>query len=174
MGIADRLKEQGFKPESNVDGEWKPYNGTYRCLFKTLRADYDEKNQGAYVQGEWDIEEVLTGDMKRDSKFPAFRRRYYFDFDNPSDDQLENAKDLANDVFTATGKEIDLTDKLHFIASAEPIIGQEAYIRAWGFTFEKDKAGNVIPEDQRKQIQSFVVQKKAVAEKKRSADSIAF
>ena len=174
MSLSDKLKALGFKPELNLDGEWQPYNGTYKCSWKTLRADYDEKNQGAFVQAEWDIEETLAGDMKRDSKFPAFRRRYYFDWENPTDDQLENAQDLANDVFTATGLEVDLGSQEAFRLSAQSVVGKEAYLRAWGFTFEKKKDGTPIPEDQRKTIQYFVVQKASVAQKKRSASSVAF
>ena len=174
MSLADKLTQANFKPENNTDGEWLPYNGTYKCTWKTLRADYDEKNQGAFVQAEWDIQEVLTGDMKRDSKFPAFRKRYYFDFDEPTDEQVETAKKLANDVFTATGIDLELGSKQAFIASADKVIGQEAYLRAWGFAFDKKQDGTPIPESDRKQIQSFVVQKASVAEKKRSSESVAF
>lgn len=174
MSLADALKAAGFKPEASNEGEWLPYNGTYRCVFRTLRAEYDEKNKGDYAQTEYDIEEVLTGDMKRESKYPAFRKRYYLDFDNPTQDHLENAKELANAVFTATGLELNFDSKEAFINSAEQVIGKEAYLRAWSFAFEKDRSGNVIPEDQRKAVQFFAVIKKSVGEKKRSAQSVAF
>ena len=45
MSLADALKAAGFKPEASNEGEWLPYNGTYRCVFRTLRAEYDEKNK---------------------------------------------------------------------------------------------------------------------------------
>lgn len=174
MSLAEKLAQAGFKPEASTEGEWTPYNGTYRCSWKTLRVEHDEKNQSNFVQAEWEIEEVLTGDMKRESKYPAFRKRFYLDFDDPTEDQVNNAKDLANMVFTATGLELDYTDQQHFIAVAEKVIGQDVYIRSWGWTPDKDVKGNILSEDQKKTIQQFRVMKKAVAEKKRSTQSVAF
>mgnify|MGYP001559556343 CR=1 FL=1 len=174
MGLADKLKERGFKPEASSDGEWNPYNGTYRCPIRTLRPDRDEKNQADFIQLELDIEEVLVGDMKRESKFPAFRKRYYVDWDTPSDDQADNAQELANVVFTGTGIDLDFSSAEAFKASAEQVIGKEVYIRAWGHTFDKKQDGTPIPDEQRKATQFWVAQKKNVAEKKRSAQSVAF
>ncbi len=174
MSLADKLAAAGFKPEANSEGEWQPYNGTYRCSLSALRAERDEKNNCDFVQTEYEIQEVLTGDMKRESKYPAFRKRYYLDFENPTEDHLDNAKELANVVFTATGAELDFSSKSAFIASASPLVGQDAYLRAWGFKFEKDFKGNAIPADQQKSTQFFKVMKKSAAEKKRTADSVAF
>lgn len=174
MSIADRLKEAGFKPEVSTEGEWQPYNGTYRCTIKALRVERDEKNACDFVQAEYDIEETLEGDPKRDSKYPAFRKRYYMDFENPTDAHLENVKKLSNAVFTATGLELDYTDKQSFIASAAACIGLDIYIRAWGWKPEKDVKGNAIAEENQKTIQQFSVVKKEVAEKKRSSNSVAF
>ena len=174
MSLAEKLKAAGFKPEASTEGEWKSYNGTYRCSWKTLRPEYDEKNQGWYVQAEWDIEEVLAGDMKRDSKYPAFRKRYYFDWENPTEDNLDSAKALANDIFTVTGGEIDFTSKESFAEAAKGIIGKDTYLRAWEWKPEKKADGTPIPEDQRRGLQQFRIQKKEVAEKKRTEQSVAF
>ena len=174
MGIKEALEASGFRPEASTDGEWQPYNGTYRCSIKTLRPEFDEKNKAHFVQAEYDIEEVLAGDMKRDSKFPAFKQRFYIDWENPTEDHLENAKNLSNQVFTASGKELDWTDKPLFVETAKPLIGHTVYLRAWGWTPEKDSNGNPLPEDQKRTIQQFRVVKQTVAEKKRSASSVAF
>jgi len=152
----------------------QPYNGTYKCSIKTLRPEYDEKNQGDFIQVEYDIEETLAGDMKRDSKYPAFRKRYYIDWENPTQDHLENAKSLSNDVFTASGQELDFSSKEVFQAQAAGLIGQSAYLRAWGWTPEKDIKGQPIADENKKTIQQFRVTKQSVAEKKRSAQSVAF
>ena len=174
MSIQEKLVEAGFKPEVSTEGEWQPYKGVYLCKIVTLRPEFDEKNSAHFVQVEYDISEVLTGDMKRESKYPAFRKRYYLDWDNPEDSHLENVKSLSNDIFTATGKEMDWTDKAQFSASAESLIGQDVYLRAWGWTPDKDIKGNPLADDQKRTIQQFKVMKKEVAEKRRTADSVAF
>lgn len=174
MSLQEKLEAAGFKPEVSTEGEWQPYNGTYRCKISTLRAEHDEKNSADFVQVEFEIEEVLSGDMKRDSKYPAFRKRYYLDFENPTDKQVETAKTLANLVFTATGAELDFGSKSSFIASADKVVGQEAYLRAWGWTPDKDIKGQPIADEDKKSIQQFSVMKKSAAEKKRTANSVAF
>ena len=174
MSLEDKLKAKGFKPEASDDGEWKPYIGTYKCSFKTLRVERDEKNACDFIQLELDIVEHIAGDAKRDSKFPAFKKRYYIDFDNPTDDHVENFEKLSKVVFTGTGLELSSTNKQSFIASAGQVIGKTVYIRAYGWTPEKDMSGNEIPEDKRKTNQMWTAQKEAVAEKKRSAESMPF
>ena len=174
MSLAEKLKAVGFKPEVSTEGEWQPYNGTYKCKITTLRAEHDDKNNADFVQLEFDIQEVLAGDMKRESKYPAFKKRYYLDFENPTDKQVETAKTLANLIFTATGAELDFNSKSSFIASASPVVGGEAYLRAWGWTPDKDIKGQPIADEDKKSIQQFSVMKKSAAEKKRTADSVAF
>ena len=174
MSLADKLKERGFKAEASNDGEWQPYNGVYLCSIKTLRPEYDEKNAADFIQLELDINEVISGDMKRESKFPAFRKRYYTDWENPNEDQLDNVQELANVIFTGTAVDLDFDSKEAFKIQAEMLIGREIYINAWGHAFDKKQDGTPIPEDQRKAMQFWKAWKKSVAEKKRTAGSVAF
>lgn len=174
MNITEALKTAGFKPEANTDGEWKPYIGTYKCVWKTLRPEVQQKDGAEFVQAEWSIVEALAGDPKRESKYADFRRRYYFSWENPTEDELDNIKGLMNDIFTATGKDVNMSSKEAFSAAAVEIAGAEAYIRGWGWTPERDTKGNSLPEDQRKTIQQFVIQRKATAEKKRTGASLPF
>ena len=168
MGLTDNLRAKGFKPEANVDGEFKPLKGTYACEITVLRPEVDEKNNGAkYYQVEYKPKAVLEGDPFGD-KF-SFRKRVYVDGDKAED----NLQAMLDDLFTC-GIELDMSSDDAMEASFTLAIGKTAYIRAWGWTPDKDRTGNAIPESDRKAFQQFVVQKQAVAEKRRNSTALPF
>lgn len=168
MGIVDSLKASGWKPTANEDGEFKPLKGTYACSIMTLRPEKDEKNGNAkFYQLELKPVEVLEGD-EFGEKF-TFRKRVYVDGEKAT----KNLQDLLDDLFTA-GIELDTASDEAMEASFEKAIGHTAYVRAWGWTPDKDIKGNVVPEADRKSRQMWVVQKAGVAEKKRSTNSHGF
>lgn len=103
-----------------------------------------------YIQAEWFVTEVLEGSqVNLDSKYPQFKRRYYLDNE-------DSMKKLCNDAFTV-GVNLDLSSDQAFYQSFDQVIGQETFIRGWGWTPEKDPHGNTIPEGERKTIQQFVI-----------------
>ena len=157
MGIVDSLNE-GFELQANSDGEWVPYKGTYKVGCVALRPELDEQ-YGKYYQAEWNILEVLEGDMKRESRFSDFRRRYYVEGERAK----ENFRKLCNDFFTM-GVEFDRSSDEAFDQSLGNAIHAQGYLRAWGWTKEGTD----------KMQQSFVIQKEKVAEKKRTAHSVGF
>ena len=159
MSLTDKLREAGFKPSQNTDGEFKPYTGTYKVETKVLRPDVDDKGQKFY-QAEWNIIETLEGMPKRDSKYSAFRKRYFID---DPDKGLDNLKKLLNDFFTI-GVELDQSSDEAFEESFKSAIGSQGYIRGWEWT----------PDGKDRAQQSFVIQKAQVAEKKRSTQSLPF
>jgi hypothetical protein len=168
MGVIDALKAGGWKPTPNEDGDFRPLKGTYLCNIVTLRPEQDEKNGNAkFYQFELKPQEVLEGDEFGEKM--TFRRRVYVD--GPKAEK--NLGNLLDDLFTA-GIELDTASDEAMEASFERAIGQTAYVRAWGWTPDKDVQGNAIPEADRKSFQQWVIQKSNVAEKKRQAGSHAF
>lgn len=155
--LTDQLKALGFKPEANTDGEFKPLVGTYAATIQTLRSEIDTKNDNAkFYQLEIKPNEVIEGETFGE-KF-LFKRRYYVDGDKAA----ENLKKLINDMFTA-GVELDTSSDAALEASFEKAIGAACYVRSWGWT----------PKDKTSPTQMFVIQKAAVAEKKRATSTSA-
>ena len=159
MGITDVLRKQGWKPEASTDGEWNPYKGVYKVGIAALRKEKAEDSEVEYYQLELDIVEALSGDAKRESKYPAFRRRFYLDGDKATD----NVKKLLNTLFT-WGITLETSSDATMEAGFADTIGHEGYLRAWGWT----------PEGKDQATQSWVPLKSGVAEKKRSASSTPF
>ena len=163
MNLEEMMKEAGFKPEANTDGEFKKYKGNYLCTWAVLRAEIDEKNDSApYYQVEYKIKETLDGDPARDGQYNDFQRRFYVDWNVADEKQAAKLKKLTNDIFTATGIEMPMV-KAEFEAKFTEVVGQPAYLRAWEWK-----------RDDGKSLQMYSVQKPEVAEKKRSSESLAF
>lgn len=163
MSLVDRLKKEGFKPSESSDGEWQPYKGTYKVKWVTCRNEVDEKNGNApFVLAEWDIVETIEGDQRRDSKYPAFRKRYYFDLLSPQDEEKEG-KNLEKflDAAFHFGVDLDYSSPEALTQGFAKLIGLESYVRAYGWK----------PDGEEKTYQMFNFQKAGVAEKKRTAGS---
>lgn len=148
MGMQDFLK--GFKPQINDDGDL-PVKGTAETKVNHLRLS--KNRDGVFDRYELELETVavIEGDIRVGKRF---WRRYF-------KDNEESVKDLVNDMFTA-GIDLELQgDQSVFEASFDKAIGKPVIVRAWGWTPEKDKQGNILPADQRKPIQQFVIKHKA-------------
>lgn len=166
MGVVDALRAAGYKPTANEDGQFKPLKGTYAAHYAVLRPETDDKGAKFY-QIELKPDEVIDGD-EFSEKF-TFRKRVYLDGPKAT----ENVKAMLDDLFTC-GVELDLSSDEAMEADFEKAIGVTAYVRAWGWTPEKDAKGNALPESERRSIQQFVIQQKSAADKKRSATSHKF
>jgi hypothetical protein len=175
MSLADKLKARGFEAEANKDGEFKPLKGTYECKWRALRWEHDENNSADFVQIEIDVVETIEGDTAATGgDYANFKKRVYLDLASDDDRDANKAERLANDVFTASGVDLDFASKDAMTAQFEEVISKPVYVRAWGWTPEKAVDGTEIPKDERKARQMFSIIKEAVAEKKRSANSVAF
>jgi len=158
MGLLDNLKNAGFKPEANTDGEFKPLVGSYECNITVLRPEVDKKNNNAkFYQLCLKPVVALEGDAFGD-KF-EFKKRYYVDGDKAT----ENLQKLINDLFTA-GIELDLSSDAAFEADFPKAIGAKAFVRSWGWK----------PEGKDQPTQMFVIQKEKVAAKKKNENSLTF
>jgi len=154
MGVVDSLKKDGWKPELNMDGEFKPLVGTYKAEIIALRPEIDTKNGNAkYYQLEVKPLEMIYGDTFGD-KF-TFRKRYYIDGEKGA----ANLQKMLNDLFTC-GIELDTQSDEHMEADFEKAIGKTAFVRSWGW---KKDDGNT--------AQMFVIQQEKVALKKKKSDT---
>lgn len=158
MSLIENLKASGFKLEANTDGEFKPLKGTYKNIVHSLRPEIDQKNGNAkYYFLELKPSEVIEGDAFGE-RF-TFKKRYYVDGDKAA----ENLKEMLNALFTA-GIELDMSSDAAMEADFANVIGKPVYTRAWGW----------LPEGAEQPRQMFNVIKGKVAEKKRTATSLAF
>ena len=172
--LANRMKEKGFEPSENTDGEWQPYKGTYRVSWATLRQEETKDKTGTYWIAEWNIEEMFEGMPKRDSQYADLRDVYFFDLEGESDERSEKALErLVNNAYTF-GVELDFSSSLNLKASAEKLIGKEGFIRAYPKKNWKKEGDQWVEDTSRAPKQGISVQKKTVAEKKKSEDSVAF
>ena len=167
MGITDSLRSAGFKPEANTDGEWEVLKGQYKCEWVTLRKEEARDTVGARYLAEFKAKDTIDGILARPSMYPHFRRSYFLD-------NTEDIKKLLNDAFTA-GVALDTSSDEAFEASFANAIGKDVYVRGWGWTPEKDRSGNVLPEGERRTLQQFVVkQEKNAKPRKAKAGVVPF
>lgn len=143
-GVGDFLR--GFKPQINDDGDL-PVKGAAMTKVNHLRPA--KNKEGVYDRYELELEttEVLDGNVRLGKRF---WRRYY-------KDNEESIKDLVNDMFTS-GIDLDTSNgEEAFEASFINAIDKPVCVRAWGWTPEKDRQGNIVPAAERRPIQQFVI-----------------
>ena len=166
MGITDKLRAAGFKPEVSTDGEREILVGQYKTKWATIRKEAEDSGR-EYLQSEWKVIEVIDGTFAGNSKFPEFRRRYYLDDER-------DVKRLCNDAFTV-GVSLDISSDEALVASTHQLIDKVTYIRGWKGTPDKDRAGNVIPEEERRSFQNFVIRaEKNAKPRKAKAGAVPF
>ena len=151
----------GLKPELN-DG-FDVLEGIYRCVIKN-----EEKAETGYVTGTFkngdpyarfqmtiDIVDVLSGNGN-----PG--RRFWIRYQEDED----GLKKLVNDLFTAGLLEkVDKSSVESLKATIPTLAGQTLYYRAWAWTPEKDRQGNLIPENQREARQQGSVKSEKALKK---------
>lgn len=156
MGLMDSLKSAGFKFQANTDDEFEALVGQYRAVCTALRPevskDTGEKNR---YYAEWTVQDTLDGTFGNNRKF----RKSYWLTNKDGSPNKDDITELLNDFYTC-GVQLDTSSDEALEASFDQAIGSEAYIRGWGWTPEKDRQGNLIPEGERKTLQQFVIKKK--------------
>lgn len=158
MGLVDTLKAEGWTPTPNQDGTFEVLKGHYRTSCQVLRKEPATETKEARIVCQLYVEEVLEG-THVDTTVPLEKRRRFFSYYNLDADGL---KKLLNDTFTA-GVTLDTTSDEALEASFANAIGQPVYVRAWGWTPDKDRQGNLIPESERQARQQFVIKSQTAA-----------
>lgn len=157
--ILKSLIDAGFTPEVQEDDmDFKPITGKYICRIDSAGRvsgksektgdDYDFRSVSLQVA------EIVDGD-KATNRF--LKLNYNCDADG--------VKKLLNDLFTAG---IDMAVKFDVeLDEALPMLTDKTMnIRAWVWTPEKDRSGNLIPEEKRQSRQQLKVVKDFKGKKK--------
>lgn len=141
---------ESYQPELQKDEpDFRPIKGRYVCRIAKL-----QHNTGVstttnepydFYSMDLQIVETIEGD-KGDKRY--LKKRY--------GNTPEGLKKLWNDLFTA-GIEFNKTSREDFDLSLPNTIDKTLKIRAWSWTPEKDRAGNILPEEDRTPLQSFVI-----------------
>lgn len=143
MGLDEVLK--GYTPqELEDDSGFKVLKGTYRCAIMSIKAE-QHAEWGDRYQVEFMVNETLDGDNGTGRKF---WKRF------PKTD--EGVKDLLDVLFTA-GVTVPRNTIEEFEANLYKAADAEVVLRAWGWTPDKDRQGNLIAEDERVTRQQFKV-----------------
>ncbi len=149
--ILKELLDSGYKPEVNEDAEFEPVKGKYVCRIDSAgRVRGESKLDGApydFYTISTQVIEVIDGD-KATNRF--LKLRYNADADG--------VKKLLNDLFTAgIGIEAHNQEELDtFLATLKD---NTLNIRAWVWIPEKDRSGNIIPEENRVPYQQVKIVK---------------
>ena len=151
MDILEQLRQAGFTPQENEDKGFEPVNGKYICRIDSAgRQTGNSKKTGEpydFFAVNVQVAEIVDGD-KATNRF--LRLRY-----NPDADGI---KKLLNDLFTA-GIAIEAKTEEELAIELELLKDKTLNIRAWAWTPEKDRQGNVIPEENRVAFQQLRVVK---------------
>lgn len=148
MGLDDFLKS--MKPELNENG-FDVLKGTYRVVIKNepkaetgfLITKFPSGDEARRFQVTCDVVDVLSGNG-------TAGRRVWLRYNEDEN----GVKKLINDLFTAgLLDKIDRTSIDQLKATLPDIGGSVAFLKAWGWTPEKNRAGESIPEGERKTMQ---------------------
>jgi hypothetical protein len=150
--MSDILKDllaNGYMPEINKEDDFRPINGKYICRLDTAgRVKGESKKDGSpydFYSVSVQVVEVVEGD-KATNRF--LKLRYNAD--------TEGMKKLLNDLFTA-GITADTSSQEAFDAALSGLKDNTLNIRAWVWSPEKDRDGNQIAEENRKEYQQLRV-----------------
>ena len=157
---------QDYKPETNEDGIFNPITGRYVAriarLTHNIGVSTSTNEPYDFYALNLQVKEIIDGD-KAVNRYLS--KRYN---NNP-----DGLKKLMNDLFTA-GLEFDKTSRETFDLGLSGLVDKLLNIRCWVWTPEKDRAGNIIPEDERNPIQQFVIVKEFKGKKSSTGEAIPF
>ena len=159
-----------YKPEEvNDDAGFKPLKGAYECRVDRLEHVKGTSDKtGAYSF--YSLSAEITAIVEGDKGVGRYLKKTY-----QADEK--GVKSLLNDMFTS-GIELDRSGIETLDASLGSAKDKSLKIRAWVWTPEKDRQGNVIPEEQRKTYQQLKVVKdfkvKKSKDKAVTAESVPF
>ena len=153
MSLVDMLKQSGFKPEKNTEGEFPPFEGVYVTQFSGCKEFPANDKGGKQLLVEFKITETLAG-RETKSKFAEFKKYLALEGDKATD-KKKGIPFIINSLFTA-GVEVSGETDEELISNIQGAMGATCYIRAYGFK----------PEDSEKTFQMFSVLKEKEALKK--------
>ncbi len=141
-----------YKPEEVKDeGDFKPIKGSYiaRVAKLTHNIGVSTKDNTPYdfYSLNMQITETIDGD-KGNNRY--LNKRYQ--------NTNEKLKALMNDLFTA-GISFETGSREAFDLSLVNAIDKQVRLRAWSWTPEKDRSGNIIPEEDRTPLQQIKIVK---------------
>ena len=151
MGLNEFLG--ALKPELN-DG-FEVLEGVYRCVVKNEEKAETGFTSGFFKNGDpyerlqmtVDVTDVLSGNGN-----PGRRLWMRYNLDE------KGLTKLVNDLFTANLLEgINRTSVEGLKETLPNVAGKTLYVRAWGWTPEKDRDGTLLPEEQRRTVQQYAV-----------------
>lgn len=153
---------KGLKPEEN--DAFDVLKGVYACVCNGITRGVNKNSGADQFSAEYQIAEVLDGNGNAGRKLWS---RYSLD--------QKGLKKLVDDLFTA-GVEFSRDSVEGLEASLDMAKGKTFYIRAWGWTPEKNQDGTEIPEAERRTIQQFVVmsEKRATKAAKKKGEGVPF
>ena len=156
-----------YKPEETKDEEFKPLKGSYVCRVARLTHNIGLSNATNepfdFYSLNLQVAEVVEGDR---GVGRYLTKRYQ--------NTIEGLKKLWNDLFTA-GIDFNKESRADFDLSLNNALDKEVKIRAWAWTPEKTRSGEVIPEDERTSIQQLRIIKDFKGKSKTaSSESIPF
>lgn len=163
MSFEEILKN--YTPVVNEDKDGREIlKGTYRCaLDLKVGETKSEPKQDAYKM-ELDVVDILEGNGSAGRRF---FRTYLKDDD-------KSVTKMLNDLFTA-GISLPTGSVEDFEIGLDLVQGNPVTVRAWGWTPDKDRSGNIIAEDKREAQQMFkIVSASGVKVKERSASEVPF
>lgn len=152
-GTGDFFGElKDYKPEEIKDeGDFKPLKGSYICrvskLTHNVGTSTNDGNPYDFYSLNMQITETIDGD-KGNNRY--LNKRYQ--------NTNEKLKALMNDLFTA-GISFETGSREAFDLSLVNAIDKQVRLRAWVWTPEKDRNGNIIPEEERTPLQQIKIVK---------------
>ena len=155
-----------FTPKENEDNDFAPLKGSYVCrvarLTHNIGVSTTTNEPYDFYSLNLQVTEVVEGD-KGVNRFLS--KRYQ--------NTIEGLKKLWNDLFTA-GIEFNKESRADFDLSLANVIDKQMKIRAWSWSPKEDRAGNVIPEEDRIAYQSIKVIKEFKKSKSASSTEVPF
>lgn len=141
-----------YKPEEVKDeGDFKPLKGSYICrvskLTHNMGTSTKDGNPYDFYSLNMQITETIDGD-KGNNRY--LNKRYQ--------NTNEKLKALMNDLFTA-GIAFETGSREAFDLSLVNAIDKQIRVRTWVWTPEKDRNGNIIPEEDRTPMQQMKIVK---------------
>ena len=153
MSLVDMLKQSGFKPEKNTEGEFPPFDGVYVTQFSGCKECPANEKGGKQLLVEFKTTETLAGRESK-SKFAEFKKYLALEGDKATD-KKKGVPFIINALFTS-GVEVSGDTDEQLIENIQGALGTTCYIRAYGFK----------PEDSEKAYQMFSIMKEKEAIKK--------
>lgn len=150
MGLKSLLGDD-WQPTANIEG-FDVLDGTYAVTVVSLRPKENKQTKEMdQYQLELKVVQTISGTKAEGRKF---WKTYY-------KDNADSMKDMLCDLFTMSVTLPTPDDWGTFEAGFHAAIGAKGTLRAWKWTPEKDKQGNLIPVDQRVPRQQSKIIKQA-------------